>query len=317
MLPPEFLDRLRRILPKDRYAPVLESFSLPKATTFRVNPLKSDAESLRRELEAARLHPEPVEWLPGAFRLPASERRALTEHDAFYQGRLYIQNLSSMLAPLLLEPRPGERVLDLAAAPGGKTLMMAGMMENQGWISAVEPVKERFHKLRRNIESSGATIIHTYMKDGRGVGRAVPEHFDRVLLDAPCSSEAKFRSDDPRTTVYWSPRKVRESQKLQKRLILSAWESLKPGGRLLYSTCSFAPEENEGVVDYLLSRRSDARLLPLELPLTNTMPGLNAWEKKRFAPQLERTLRILPSREMDGFFLALLEKSPQGAPREP
>jgi len=317
MLPPEFLDRLRRILPADRYVPVLESFSLPKATTFRVNPLKSDAESLRRELEAAGLHPEPVEWLPGAFRLPASERRALTEHDAFYQGRLYIQNLSSMLAPLLLEPRPGERVLDLAAAPGGKTLMMAGMMEDQGWISAVEPVKERFHKLRRNIESSGATIIHTYMKDGRGVGRAVPEHFDRVLLDAPCSSEAKFRIDDPRTTAYWSPRKVKESQKLQKRLILSAWESLKPGGRLLYSTCSFAPEENEGVVDYLLSRRDDARLLPLELPLENTMPGLNSWEKKRFAPGLARTLRILPTREMDGFFLALLEKSPQGAPREP
>jgi len=317
MLPPEFLDRLRRILPPDRYDPVMESFSLPKATTFRVNPLKSDAESLRRELEAAGLHPEPVEWLPGAFRLPASERRALTEHDAFYQGRLYIQNLSSMLAPLLLEPRPGERVLDLAAAPGGKTLMMAGMMEDQGWISAVEPVKERFHKLRRNIEASGATIIHTYMKDGRGVGRAVPEHFDRVLLDAPCSSEAKFRSDDPRTTAYWSLRKVKESQKLQKRLILSAWESLKPGGRLLYSTCSFAPEENEGVIDYLLSRRNDARLLPLELPLENTMPGLNSWEKKLFAPQLKRTLRILPTREMDGFFLALLEKSPQGAPREP
>jgi len=309
MLPVEFTDRLRRLLPPGRYDEVLETFRLPKGTTFRVNPLKSDPDSLKRELESSGFHPEAIAWLPGAFRLPGNERRALTEHDAFYGGRLYIQNLSSMLAPLLLDPQPGERVLDLAAAPGGKTLMMAGMMENRGWISAVEPVRERFHKLRKNIETAGATIIHTYQKDGRGVGRIVPENFDRVLLDAPCSSEAKFNTLRPKSFAFWSLRKIRESQKLQKRLILSAWQSLKPGGRLLYSTCSFAPEENEAVVDFLLEKQKNARVLPVELPVENAMNGVTRWEKKRYRPELIQTRRILPTREMDGFFLASIEKT--------
>ena len=306
-LPAEFTERLRRLLPPGRYADVEASFHRPKTTTFRVNPLKTDADSLRRELEEAGLRVEPVEWLPGAFRLSnPAQRRALTESDAFYAGRLYIQNLSSMLAPLILDPRPGEQVLDLAAAPGGKTLMMAGMMEDRGWLSAVEPVKERYYRLKRNIETAGATIIHTYLKDGRGVGRACPLMFDRVLLDAPCSSEAKFSTLRPESYAYWSPRKVKESQRLQKRLILSAWESLKPGGRLLYSTCSFAPEENEAVVDFLLKKRPEAKLLPIKLPISNQMEGLNAWENKTFDPSLVLTRRILPDSEMDGFFLAFL-----------
>jgi len=311
MLPAEFTDRLRRLLPAENHEQVLQTFHRPKTTTFRVNPLKSDAETLRRALEASGLHPEPVSWLPGAFRLPDDERRALTEHDAFYDGLLYIQNLSSMLAPLILDPRPGEQVLDLAAAPGGKTLMMAGMMEDRGWISAVEPVNERFHKLKRNIETAGATIVHTYRKDGRGVGRAVPGRFDRVLLDAPCSSEAKFSTLRPKSFAFWSLRKIRESQKLQKRLILSAWDALRPGGRLLYSTCSFAPEENEAVVDFLLDKKADARLLPVELPIDHAMPGLTGWEKRHYRDELSRTRRILPDREMDGFFLALIEKKEQ------
>jgi len=310
MLPTEFVDRLRRILPAERYAEVLETFGRPKTTTFRLNPLKTDAASLTEELEKQGLHPEAVEWLPGAFRLPDAERRALTESDAFYEGRLYIQNLSSMLAPLILDPRPGEQILDLAAAPGGKTLMMAGMMKDRGRLSAVEPVRERFFRLRANIGRSGATIVHTYMKDGRGIGRACPLMFDRVLLDAPCSSEAKFSLLRPQSYAFWSPRKIKESQKLQRRLILSAWESLKPGGRLLYSTCSFAPEENEAVVDFLLQRESGAAILPVDPPPCSATEGVTGWKKKRFDPSLSRTLRILPTSEMDGFFLALIGKKP-------
>lgn len=309
-LPEEFTARLGQVLPSRAYERALRSFTIPKSTTFRVNTLKSDATSLREELKSRGFAIEAVDGLPGAFRLSdPDQRRALTESKAFYEGRLYIQNLSSMLAPLILAPRPGEQVLDLAAAPGGKTLMMAGMMENRGWISAVEPVKERFHRLKRNIENAGAEIVHAYRKDGRSVGRACPAMFDRVLLDAPCSSEAKFSTLNPKSYAYWSPRKVKESQRLQKRLILSAWQSLRPGGRLLYSTCSFAPEENEAVVDYLLGKAPEAMLLPIELPVENQMEGLTGWEKKRFDPALSLARRILPTEEMDGFFLALIEKS--------
>jgi 16S rRNA (cytosine1407-C5)-methyltransferase len=286
----------------------MESFARSKSTVFRVNPLKNSAEELQSELEKSGFTPIPLTWLPGAFVIPDEQRRSLTSSDAFYKGRLYIQNPSSMLAPLMLSPRPGETVLDLAAAPGGKTLMMAGMMKNRGRISAVEPVRDRFYRLRRNIEKSGATIIHTYMKDGRGVGTLCPLMFDRVLLDAPCSSEAKFSTLNPESFSYWSLRKIRESRKLQKRLILSAWASLKPGGTLLYSTCSFAPEENESVVDFLLRKKEDAMMIPISLPLENYTEGIRSWEKRDFLPDLAFSRRIIPTSEMDGFFLALLRK---------
>ncbi len=310
LLPLEFISRLESILPRQAYKEAIKSFSNPKRSTFRVNTLKSDAASIQKELEAEGFSIEAVAGIPNAFRvLELNQRRALTQSKAFYEGRIYIQNLSSILAPLILNPKAGERILDLAAAPGGKTLMMAAMMLDTGWISAVEPVKERFYRLKRNIKNSGASIIHSYQKDGRGIGRTCSALFDRVLLDAPCSSEAKFTTLNPKTYAYWSPRKIKESQRLQKRLILSAWQSLKAGGRLLYSTCSFSPEENEAVVDFLLKRAPDAKIVPIDLPVSNTMEGLVYWQKKDFNPTLKLTRRILPNDEMDGFFLALIEKS--------
>jgi 16S rRNA (cytosine1407-C5)-methyltransferase len=110
-----------------------------------------------------------------------------------------------MLAPLALAPRPGETVLDLAAAPGGKTLQLAALMQNSGRLSAVEAVKGRFFRLRANLERGGVTNARTFLMDGRAVGRKCPEMFDRVLLDAPCSSEARFSRLDPRSWAHWSP----------------------------------------------------------------------------------------------------------------
>lgn len=309
-LPPDFVTRLSQIVPAEYLCETLESFERPKRTIFRVNPLKSDPLSLKEELESVGLHPSMFQPLEGVFSIPDGERRRLTETDAFYEGRLYIQNPSSILAPLVLDPHPGESVLDLAAAPGGKTLLLAALMKNRGILSAVEPVKERYHRLRRNLENAGAQMVRTYHKDGRGVGRACPLMFDRVLLDAPCSSEAKFSTLRPQSFAYWSLRKIKESQRLQKRLILSAWESLKPGGTLLYSTCSFAPEENEEVVAHLLKKFPEtARIVPLELPIDRWQEGLSSWGKKSFPSSFSLLRRILPDENFDGFFLAKIVKS--------
>ncbi|WP_456433228.1 RsmB/NOP family class I SAM-dependent RNA methyltransferase, partial [Nitratifractor sp.] len=302
-LPQAFLDRLERIFPPNYHMQTLRSFSAPKRVAFRLNPLKAPPAATLDELHALGFAPEPVAEVAGAYTLPPEAKRPLTETEAFRDGRIYIQNPSSMLAPLALDPRPDERILDLAAAPGGKTLMMAAMMDNRGEIAAVEPVKERFFRLRRNLQNGNAAIVTTFRKDGRGVGRACGPRFDRVLLDAPCSSEAKFRADDPHSYAYWSPRKIKESRKLQKRLILSAWESLTPGGRMLYSTCSFAPEENEEVVDFLLGKAPDARILPIETTLPASLEGFTAWEGKTFASDLALTRRIVPDETYDGFYL--------------
>jgi 16S rRNA (cytosine1407-C5)-methyltransferase len=132
--------------------------------------------------------------------------------------------------------------------------------------------------------------------------------FDRVLLDAPCSSESKFHIQNPKSFSYWSLRKIKESQKLQKRLILSAWKSLKKGGVLVYSTCSFAPEENEEVVNFLLQKEPTAKLSKINLPLKRVQSGLLSWNKRSFDNSLQKCVRVLPDSLIDGFFIAKIEK---------
>ncbi|MBD3806859.1 RsmB/NOP family class I SAM-dependent RNA methyltransferase, partial [Sulfuricurvum sp.] len=234
---------------------------------------------------------------------------SLTQTKAFYEGRLYIQNLSSMIAPLLLAPRPEETVLDLAAAPGGKTLILAGLMQNTGWLSAVEPSRERFFRLCDNLKSQGVTNAHIYMTDGRSVGKKCPQMFDRILLDAPCSSEARFKTHEPKSMSYWSVHKVKETSKLQRRLLLSAFDALKPGGKLLYSTCSFSPEENESPLQHLLERHgAHLKTIPLILPFDNIQKPLTSWGKEVYDERIQNAVRILPTDTIDGFFICLLEK---------
>lgn len=310
-LPEAFKERLSQIVPREHYDDILRTFDQPKQVTFRVNTLKTTAAELEAELEHAGITHERAGWLDGVYRISPDDKLRLTQTEAFYGGRLYIQNLSSMIAPVLLAPRPGETVLDLAAAPGGKTLILAGMMENTGWLSAVEPSRERFFRLCDNLKHQGVTNAHTYMTDGRSVGKKCPLMFDRILLDAPCSSEARFKTFDEKSTAFWSIHKVKETSKLQRRLLLSAYDALKPGGRLLYSTCSFSPEENESSLQHLLERHGEhLRTLPLALPFDNVQKPLKQWGKETFDERIQNAVRILPTDTIDGFFICLLEKLP-------
>ncbi len=231
----------------------------------------------------------------------------ITHSKAATDGEIYIQNPSSHFAVQVLDPQPEEEVLDLAAAPGGKTIAMAAKMGNSGRIAAVEPVPGRFHRLRANLARCGVTNVDLYKKDGRGVGRLVPERFDRVLLDAPCSSEARMRWSQPDSYQHWSLRKIRETSRKQKSLIRSAFTALKPGGELVYCTCSLSPEENELVVQQLL-KKTNARLLPVTPPDVPVLPGLTNWSEKALAPALAQTVRILPGAVWDGFYLARIHK---------
>ena len=158
-LPELFVERLARIVPSDRWDECLASFAHEKPTAFRVNTLKATVEEVQEELEQAGFALGPVDWLGGAFTVEPGERRRLTETAAVAEGRIYIQGLSSMVAPVVLASQPGERVLDLAAAPGGKTLQMAALMHNQGEIAAVEVIRSRMYRLRANLRRHGATIL--------------------------------------------------------------------------------------------------------------------------------------------------------------
>jgi 16S rRNA (cytosine1407-C5)-methyltransferase len=308
-LPTRFLERLPELVPPGRLPGVLAALAKPRATSFRINRLRADLGRILAALKAEGLTPAPMETVPEAYIVPDAQRRALTETAAFGDGEVYLQNPASMLPPRLLGPRPGERVLDLAAAPGSKTLQLAELMDNQGWISAVESVRPRFFRLRANLERHGAANVRTYLKDGTRVWRRVPERFDRVLLDAPCSSEGQFQLASPKSYRYWSERKIREMSRKQRRLLYSAIQCARPGGIIVYSTCTLAPEENEAVVDAVLTRFGDALSIePIAQDLTLGEPGRESWRGDQYDASLRHAVRILPDARMEGFFICRLRK---------
>lgn len=293
-----FLSRMGEIYGEETAQEIIASMAQQSDYAYWLNPLqKADFTIVG----------EPVEGLPGMWQVPRES--GFTNSEAASQGWVYIQNPSSYLVVRLLDPQPGEEILDLAAAPGGKTIAIAAAMANTGRVAAVEPVKQRFHRMRANLQRCGVTNVDFYQRDGRGVGKVVPERFDRVLLDAPCSSEARMRWNDTSTYKHWSLRKIKDTQRKQKSLLRSAYAALKPGGVLLYCTCSYAPEENELVVQHLL-RRTEARLEPLDpsqIP-GHSIAGLNHWRGKDLMADLSATIRVLPRGVWDGFFLARIAK---------
>lgn len=309
MLPPAFLERLRMLLPPGYYADVLASFERPRPTSFRINTLLADRETALAALATTNLTLHPIPWFADAFWVPADERESLMETPLYKNQHLYIQNLSSMIPPLVLAPESGERILDLTAAPGSKTLQIACLMQGTGELAAVELVRGRYFKLRDNLKAQGATYVRTFNKNGDRVWRNRPEYFDRVLLDAPCSSEGRFHLSEPNSFAYWTPRKIKEMARKQQRLLFSAVQALRPGGTLVYSTCAFAPEENEGVLTKAFKTFGDALTVePLGLDLPNMQPPLTIWKQRSFDPRLAPARRILPTETMQGFFVCHLRK---------
>lgn len=307
-LPPAFVERLQLVLGQAWTPGIEQSFWLPKSVAFRVNRLLTTPEQACPELVAAGLAFEPLPWLVDGFFVSADQRAILTRHDLVENGHVYVHNPSSMLAAVALAPRPGETVMDMAAAPGGKTLHLAALMSGEGFLSAVEPVQSRFFKLKANLRRGGAAFVRTYQLDGRRVPGKTGPRFDRILLDAPCSGEARFHAADPESYSNWSLRKIRECRSKQLGLIRAGFAALKPGGRMLYCTCSFAPEENEAVVDELLRTESESALANIQLPVDRWQSGLTEWQGQRFADSISRCRRILPDQLYDGLFMAIVEK---------
>lgn len=307
-LPAEFLDRLEEIH-GERLHQVVVSFDTAKRPCLWLNPILADPAVTLIALRELHIELEPLEWMTGVYLARGRDREILVHSALFERGEIYLQNPSSLLAPRLLAPRPGEEILDLAAAPGGKTIQLAVMMEGRGRLAAVESVKTRFFRMQANLRRAGVSNVVCYLMDGRSVGRKTPGRFHRVLLDAPCSSEGRFRAGEPRSFRHWSMHKVRDSARKQRRLILSGLEALQSGGRLLYCTCSFSPEENELVIQHALDRLGEeVDVSVLDLPMTNSLRGLTQWQGKVLDPRLENAVRVLPDEAYDGFFLCLLEK---------
>ena len=323
-LPKEFLDKLKQLYPA-QFTSLCRTFLEPKVTTFRVNLLKTDLPSLRRDLTAAYIKARELPDVPGAFVLGNQPLRELQETDIYKQGRIYVQNISSMLpVKVLLSdlftkcqmlnvescPEQIPFVLDLCAAPGSKTTQIVSELKGNVKVLAVERDRPRYYKLQANIKMQGCEEqVKVVNDDGGAFFKNNSDRFDRVLVDAPCSSESGFIATEPRTYSYWSPKRVNECRRRQKMLLYSGVRCLKPGGVLVYSTCTFSPEENESVVAHVLGKFPDSLVLEdVTIPLKNSVPGLTSWNGDTFAPDLKKTRRIIPDEMLESFYVARFRK---------
>lgn len=309
-LPPLFLERLGKIFSSQtQFNTIIESFSATPRPAFRLNHKNADREKILAELKALDFNLEPVIWYPDAFRMLNKDIRSLQETPPYQNNEIYIQGLSSMLPVLALHPEPGETILDLCAAPGSKTGQITRALDGEGELTANEKIKTRFFKLKTNLDAQGYTNFRLTLKPGEIYCKLAPDTFDRALLDSPCSSEGRFSLNDPDSFKFWSLSKIKEMVFKQRPLFKSAFLSLKPGGVMVYATCTFAPEENEGILDWALGRTDDQmEILDWNPPIANWMEGITKWEEKTYSDEVKKARRILPNGTMTPFFIALVRK---------
>lgn len=285
MLPEAFLQRMEAQLGSE-YPAFLESLERPRAVALRFNPMKGE----RPVLPFVR---EPVSWEPEGFYYDPETRPGLhVYHEA---GVYYLQEASAMAPVALLDPKPGERVCDLCAAPGGKTTQIAGRMLGQGFLVCNEINPKRAKILSRNIERMGVANALVTNEHPETLASRFPGFFDRVLVDAPCSGEGMFRKEEAAVTD-WSQETVQMCARRQREILDSAARLVRPGGRLVYSTCTFAPEEDEETVAAFLEAHPEFTQEPVEAPWF--VPGENA------------SYRMWPHKLLgEGHFAAVLRKT--------
>jgi len=311
ILPAKFLEKLDTFLPNDKRQNVLESFSERKPSTLRTNTLKITSNQLQDKLKSMGIETEKVPWYKDAFILKNVPQKVLAETEPYKNGFLYVQSLSSMIPPLVLDPQPNDLVLDLTAAPGSKTTQMAMMMHNSGILIANDKSYVRSLKLKANLAIQGVINTQVLSLPGEFIWKKYPEYFDKTLIDTPCSMEGRFILSDEKSYRDWTPGKVKMLSKQQKWLLRSGVSATRVGGIVVYSTCTLSPEENEEVIDWILKKEVGA-LVVEEIAISSlpTNTGLTKYKNKIFSQELKlkKTVRIYPSPLMEGFFIAKLKK---------
>ncbi|MFH1089875.1 MAG: RsmB/NOP family class I SAM-dependent RNA methyltransferase [Candidatus Uhrbacteria bacterium] len=291
-LPPKFLERLEKQFGSNGLKNIVSAFGEKRLPTFRANTLKTTDDQIMAVLREENIAFERIKNIPHAFRIKNRTDRELLEHQLCTSGKIYLQGIASMLPPLVLDPKPGETVLDLCAAPGSKTSQMAALMKNSGRLVACDDNSVRFQKLENTLKIQGATFVETKEIDASLLHKEMPATFDKILTDVPCSAEGRISTSDPRSFSFWNEKNIIAHAKLQRRLLRSAAVCLKPGGTLVYSTCTLAPEEDEQMIEWLLQEFTELKAVAFELPVSTIRKGTN------------NTIYVLPSKEHEGLFVA-------------
>ena len=319
-LPAEYQEKLKELLEED-YDNYLAAFEKTYGQTIRINRLKAEPTQIlgrlrmkyaKKSSDGAFFAWKEVPWCPDGFYLETDSRLSL---DPLYAaGCYYIQEPSAMAPAAFLPVKEGDRVLDLCAAPGGKSAALAGKLKGTGMLVANDVSASRCKALLKNLEMAGVTNAVITCEKPETLKKHFPEYFDCILVDAPCSGEGMFRKD-PSMIKHWSPEAVKEYSRIQEEILFAAANMLRPGGYLVYSTCTYSPEENEQIVKKLLKKDSRFHLCPL--------PSFDGVSEGVIRDLEDETLSLSRCRrfwnhrvEGEGQFAALFQKEPEPAKQE-
>lgn len=289
------LEKLNNDYSSDIVSDITNSYSKERKTTLRVNTIKSSIEEIKKELTKNDFNYSEVEWSNFSLIIENKTIEDIKELDIYKNGKIYLQSLSSQLPPIFVEPKPNELILDMTAAPGGKTTELAALSNNSSLITAIEKNKKIFERLKYNIDHLGAKKVSVLNVDARNLDEYFM--FDKILLDAPCSGSGTLNIC---TMGNFTEELVNRSITTQKHLIREAIKHLKTNGELIYSTCSILKDENEGIIIELLNENENLELIPLDITNYSSIPKLPV--------KLEGTLCVKPNELYEGFFVAKIRK---------
>ena len=297
LLPDFFAPMLVKQYGEDLARQIVEGCAAERAVTLRANTLKSSADEVAGGLDEAGIAWERVPWSNEAFVLKGVRERAVWELPLYEQGKVYLQSLSSMLPPIVLGPRPGADVLDMCAAPGGKTTQMAALSGGRARITACEMHAPRAQKLEFNLNRQGATGVNVMRTDARRLDDFFS--FDQILLDAPCSGSGTLDVRNLKLKQYFTLKLIEKSKAAQTALLSKALKLLKPGECMVYSTCSVLEQENEDVVRKVI-RNLPCETVPFAIEGADDLPVLPT--------TLPGALCVRPTELYEGFFVAKIRR---------
>lgn len=270
---------------------IIEGYSKQRLVTLRINTIKSNKDYVKIKLQEAGIETEEVSWYEDGLIIKNAREDEIKKLDIYENGEIYLQSLSSMLPPIILQPKAKENILDMAAAPGGKTTEIAALTQNKAFITACEKNKIRADRLKYNLQKQGVGCVNVMLEDARKLSDFFS--FDKILLDAPCSGSGTISVFD----TGFNKELIDRSSKTQEELLKKALKILKKGGELVYSTCSILEQENERVLRKVV-QKSSAEIVPIE-PLDG-VPMLST--------RINGTLCVCPTELYEGFFVAKIRK---------
>lgn len=296
---PEFLmNMLKEQYGEEIVQKIIEGYTKKRVVTFRVNTLKSSVEKVKKELEEKGIEFEKVAWSKEAFIIKNVREKEIENLDVYKNGEIYLQSLSSMLPPIILEPKENTDILDMCSAPGGKTTQIAVLTQNKAHITACEINSIRLERLKYNIEKQGATSVYVMQEDSRRINEFFL--FDQILLDAPCSGSGTLSIENVNLEKTFTKKLIEKSMTSQLELLKKALNILKPGHEMIYSTCSILSCENEEILEKVLKGQK-AEIVPIEFEGKEELPILPT--------KIEGTLCVMPTEIYEGFFIAKIQKS--------